>query len=255
MSRPVTLNFPDSEKPNRMSENENKTPSKQTSSVPLKKETVRVTLKAADAPPAMPSATLPASPAPTIKPPTPPIAPPAPSAVRPPMIQPPSGAPTAMKPPAPAPTIPLRTAGPPTMGAPTIRLATSNVPVGAPTIALKTANIPLSGTGAPTIALKTANTPLPVAGAATVSLPKATVALNPPTKPLSPIGAAVTQKPTLSTLEEAEDETGADTFAKVLASVGLVAALVVLGIQLKISSIWIGAEDNVRNGEWSLLLE
>lgn len=255
MSRPVTLNFPDSKKPNRMSENENKTPSKQTSSVPLKKETVRVTLKAADAPPAMPSATLPASPAPTIKPPTPPIAPPAPSAVRPPMIQPPSGAPTAMKPPAPAPTIPLRTAGPPTMGAPTIRLATSNVPVGAPTIALKTANIPLAGTGAPTIALKTANTPLPVAGAATVSLPKATVALNPPTKPLSPIGVAATQKPTLSTLEEAEDETGAGTFAKVLASVGLVAALVVLGIQLKISSIWIGAEDNVRNGEWSLLLE
>lgn len=141
------------------------------------------------------------------------------------------------------------------MGAPTIRLATSNIPVGAPTIALKTANIPLSGTGAPTIALKTANTPLPVAGAATVSLPKATVALNPPTKPLSPIGVATTQKPTLSTLEEAEDETGAGTFSKVLAGVGLVAALVVLGIQLKISNIWIGAEDNDRNGDWSLLLE
>ena len=259
----VGINFPDSEKPNRMSDNENKTPSKQTSSVPskqtssvpLKKETVRVTLKAADAPPAIPSATLPANPAPTIKPPTPPIAPPAPAATKPPVIQPPSGAPTAMKPPTPAPTIPLRTAGAPTVGAPTIKLATTNAPIGAPTIALKTANTPLPGAGAPTIALKTANTPLPAGGAATVSLPKATVALNPPTKPLSPTSGAATQKPTLSTAEEAEDETGAGTFAKVLAGVGLVAALVVLGIQLKISNIWIGAEDNDRKGDWSLLLE
>ena len=171
------------------------------------------------------------------------------------MIQPPSGAPTAIKPPAPAPTIPLRTAGAPTVGAPTIKLATTNSPIGAPTIALKTANTPLPGAGAPTIALKTANAPLAAGGAATVSLPKATVALNPPTKPLSPTSAAATQKPTLSTVEEAEDETGAGTFAKVLAGVGLVAALLVLGIQLKISNIWIGAEDNDRNGDWSLLLE
>ena len=244
-----------------MSDNENTPPSKQTSSIPLKKETVRVTLKAADAAPAIPSATLPASPAPTIKPPVPPIAPPAsiappaPTATKPLMIQPPSGAPTAMKPPTPAPTIPLRTAGAPTVGAPTIRLATTNAPFGAPTIALKTANIPLPGTGAPTIALKTANTPLPAGGAATVSLPKATVALNPPTKPLNPISGASSQKPTVFTAEEVEDESGAGTFATVLAGVGLVAALVVLGVQLKISSIWIGAEDNDRKGEWSLLLE
>lgn len=236
-----------------MSDNENKNPSKQTSSVPLKKETVRVTLKAADAPPAVPSATLPANPAPTIKPPTPPVAPPAP---RPPSAQPPSGAPTAPKPPAPAPTIPLRTSGAPTAaGAPTIKLATSNAPVGAPTIALKTANTPLPGAGAPTIALKTANAPLPGGGASTVALPKATVALNPPTKPLSPTGVAATQKPTLATEDDAEDETGAGTFSKVLAGVGLVAAIVVLGIQLKISNIWIGAEDNDRAGDWSLLLE
>jgi hypothetical protein len=220
-----------------MSDNENKTPSKQTSSVPLKKETVRVTLKAADAPPAVPSATLPVSPAPTIKPPSPPVAPPI--APKPPTAtMPPSGAPTAPRMPAPAPTIPLRTAGAPTAsGAPTIRLATTNAPVGAPTIALKTANIPLPG------------------GAPTVSLPKATVALNPPTKPLSPTSVAATQKPTLATLEEAEDESGADTFGKILAGVGLVAALVVLGIQLKTSNIWIGVEDNDRTGDWSLLLE
>jgi hypothetical protein len=112
--------------------------------------------------------------------------------------------------------------------------------------------------GAPTIALKTANAPLPGgtgAGAPTVSLPKATVALNPPTRPLSPTGAAATQKPTLSTMEEPEDETGAGTFAKILAGVGLVAAIVVLSLQLKISSIWIGAEDNDRIDDWSLLLE
>jgi tRNA A37 threonylcarbamoyladenosine synthetase subunit TsaC/SUA5/YrdC len=139
------------------------------------------------------------------------------------------------------------------VGAPTIKLVTTNAPLGAPTIALKTANTPLPG--APTIALKTANAPLVAGGAATIPLPKATVALNPPTKPLSPTSAAATQKPTLSTVEEAEDETGADTFAKVLAGVGLVAALLVLGIQLKISNIWIGAEDNDRNGDWSLLLE
>ena len=221
-----------------MSENENKTPSKQTSSVPLKKETVRVTLKAADAPPAVPSATLPTSPAPTIKPPTPPIAPPAPTVPKPPTATlPPSGAPTAPRAPVPAPTIPLRTATPPTAGAPTIRLATTNAPIGAPTIALKTANAPLPG------------------GAPTVSLPKATVALNPPTKPLSPTSAAATQKPTLSTMEEPEDETGAGTFSKILAGVGLVAAIVVLSLQLKISSIWIGAEDNDRKDDWSLLLE
>jgi hypothetical protein len=203
-----------------MSDNENKTPSKQTSSVPLKKETVRVTLKAADAPPAVPSATLP-------------VAPPTPAAPRPPVIQPPSGAPTTPRAPTPAPTIPLRTAGAPTVGAPTIKLATKNAPIGAPTIALKTANAPLLG------------------GASTVALPKATVALSPPTKPLTPTSASATQNPTLSTVEEIEDETGADTFTKILAGVGLAAALIVLGVQLKMANIWIGVEE----GGWSLLLE
>lgn len=244
MGRAGGVTFLDSQNHKCMSENENKTPSKQTSSVPLKKETVRVTLKAADSPPAVPSATLPANPAPTIKPPTPPIAPPAPSA---------SGAP---KPPTPAPTIPLRTSGAPSApGAPTIKLSTSNAPVGAPTIALKTANTPLPGAGAPTVPLKTANTPLPGGGASTVALPKATVALNPPTKPLSPTGVAGTQRPTLSSEEDADDESGAGTFSKILAGAGLVAALVVLGIQLSISNIWIGAKDNDRAGDWSLLLE
>ena len=227
-----------------MSDNENKTPSKQTSSVPLKKETVRVTLKAADAPPAVPSAILPSTPAPTFKPPIPPVMAPVPiptAPLAPTATLPPSGAPTAPRAPVPAPTIPLRTSSPTSVGAPTIRLATTNAPIGAPTIALKTANMTLPsgfGTGAPT-----------------VSLPKATVALSPPTKPLSPSSTAATQKPILSTIEDAEDETGVATFSKILAGVGLAAALVVLGLQLMVSSIWIGAENNERKGEWSLLLD
>ena len=94
-----------------MTENENQppVPSKQTSSVPLKKETVRVTLKAADAPPAVPSATVPM--APPVRPPTP-GAPPTPTA--------------------PAPTIALRPATKTAVSpAPTIRLATSTAPTSA----------------------------------------------------------------------------------------------------------------------------
>jgi len=143
-----------------------------------------------------------------------------------------AGSPTVAGPPAPAPTIPLRTAG-----SPTVRLATTNTPIGAATIALKTANTPLPG------------------GAPTVSLPKATVALNPPTKPLSPTSAAATKRPTLSAVVDGEDESGAETFTKILAGVGLVAALVVLGLQLKVADIWIGAEDADSPGDWSQLLE
>jgi hypothetical protein len=102
-----------------MTENDNQppVPSKQTSSVPLKKETVRVTLKAADAPPAVPSATVPLAPsarpsvAPTVRPPVP-GAPPTPTA--------------------PAPTIALRPAGKSGVSpAPTIRLASSTAPTSA----------------------------------------------------------------------------------------------------------------------------
>jgi len=214
-----------------MSDDENKTPSKQTSSVPLKKETVRVTLKAADAPPTVPSATLPPTTPPSTSPakaPTPPTSSgtaPKPDASMPPTASAPAvGAPTKPKSPAPAPTI---------------KLATSRAPIGAPTIALKTANAPLSGGGAPGVAL-----------------PKATVALNPETKPLTPASAAATRNAKLSTVEdEEEDETGASTFTNILAGVGLAAAVVVLGLQLKIANIWIGAEDADAPGGWSQLLE
>lgn len=108
-------------------------PMKKTSAVPLKKETVRVTLKAD---PEHPSA-----------------APSAPSAPTPPTATAPAGAP---RPPAPAPTIALRTAAG----------TTNTVPKPAPTIALRTGPI---AAGAPTVPLTTGNQGLPKA---TVQLDK-----------------------------------------------------------------------------------
>lgn len=154
----------------RMSENENlpPAPSKQTSSVPLKKETVRVTLKAADAPPAVPSATVPVAP---------PVRPPVPTA-------PPTATGGPPRPPAPAPTIPLRPAGAPTAmaPAPTIRLASA-----APTSALRP---PGSG-------------PAP-----TMALPKATVQLQPPTQPLGTSFSSPSQMATTQVDDDDESEAG-----------------------------------------------
>lgn len=200
-----------------MSENENQppTPSKQTSSVPLKKETVRVTLKAADAPPAVPSATVPV--APTVRPPTP------------------GGPPTAApRPTAPAPTVPLRTAGAPAAPAPTIRLATSSAPIG--TGALKPAAAPsLPGGGSPT-------------------LPKATVQLSPPTQPLGTSFPSASQAPTLQ-MEDEDEEGANGGLVNILSGVGFAAALLILVFQLMLAGTWISAEDNPRSGDWSQLLE
>lgn len=202
-----------------MSENENQppTPSKQTSSVPLKKETVRVTLKAADAPPSVPSATVP------VRPPTPGGPPPAPTA---------PGA--ATRPPAPAPTIPLRTAGAPTAPgaspAPTIRLATSAAPIGAATSALK----PSGGT--PT-------------------LPKATVQLQAPTQPLGTSFPSTPSQVGTMQMDDDEAEEANDGIVKVLAGVGFAAALALLVFQVMIAKTWIAVEDNPRTGDWSQLIE
>ena len=128
-----------------MSENENQptVPSKQTSSVPLKKETVRITLKASDAPPASPSATIPMAP---------PVRPPVPGGAPRPLTAPPTvplrstvGAPTMSPGIVPAPTIPLRAsvALPGTIPAPTVRIS----PVGLP--ALPKATVPLQKTSQP----------------------------------------------------------------------------------------------------------
>jgi len=60
--------------------------------------------------------------------------------------------------------------------------------------------------------------------------------------------------PTLSEADDS-DESGAGTFMKILAGVGLVAALVVLGLQLRVSDIWISAKDAETPGDWSQLFE
>ena len=214
-----------------MSENEKQppAPSKQTSSVPLKKETVRVTLKAADAPPASPVATVPG--AAPVRPPTPsePPPPPVPTA---PMV---SGAP---RPFAPAPTIALKPAGSGGGPAPTIRLATSTAPVG----------------GARTIALKTATQP--VGGTPTPSLPKATVQLQAPTQPLSAATMSASQMATLK-MDEEEEEEGGGGMLKILSVFGFLAACVVLYFQYEISNTWINAEDSnpATKGDFMQLLE
>ncbi len=202
-----------------MSENENlpPAPTKQTSSVPLKKETVRVTLKAADAPPAVPSATVPM--APPVRPPVP-TAPPSPT-----------GGPP--RPPAPAPTIPLRPAGAPlpTAPAPTIRLG---------------------GGAAPTSALRPPGAaPAP---APTMALPKATVQLQPPTQPLGTSFSSPSQMATTLVEEDEEVEPG-EGLVKILSGVGLAAALLVLTFQLLTANSWINVEDASPVGDWMRLLD
>lgn len=221
-----------------MSENENQppTPSKQTSSVPLKKETVRVTLKAADSPPAVPSATV--SMAPPVRPPVP-GAPPTPT-----------GGPP--RPPAPAPTIPLRPAGAPTVGpAPTIRLASSPTgavrPAGAPTGVVRPA-------GPPTGLVKP-----PGAGAGapppTIALPKATVQLQPPTQPLGTSFSSTPQLAAVQSDDEEEEEDAEEGIIKILSGVGLAAALIVLGFQLKAADAWINVQDTQSTSGWMQLFE
>jgi hypothetical protein len=203
-------------------ENESTTPSKQTSSVPLKKETIRVSLQGVDTPPAVPSATV--SMAPTGR------------------LGGPTGAPTgrltssggapmatgaggAPRPPAPAPTIALRKAGAPTMApAPTIRLASAT-----PTGAIRPA--------AP--------------GATGMVLPKATVQLQTPTQPLGTSFSSTTQAATLQGDDE-DEETGGGLM-KLLAFVGFAAALVVLSLQLMTANTWINAEGNTTKGDWMQL--
>jgi len=124
-----------------MSESDNQppTPSKQTSSVPLKKETVRVTLKAADAP-QVPTSSVP-------------LAPP----VRPPV---PGGAPKA-----PTPTVALKAPAAPTQ--PTVKLATTTAPL-RPASSAALPGAKLAGT-APTLPKATVQLQAPTAPIGAVS--------------------------------------------------------------------------------------
>jgi hypothetical protein len=78
-----------------------------------------------------------------------------------------------------------------------------------------------------------------------------------PTTPLSPSGAAAktVRSPSLSATEQEIDETGASTFAKILAGVGFLAACVLLYLQLSMAGIWINDEDFEMKGEWMSILE
>lgn len=52
-----------------------------------------------------------------------------------------------------------------------------------------------------------------------------------------------------------EDEPEVPTSIKVLAGLGLAAACVVLGLQLKMSKIWISDEDFEMKDDWTAILE
>lgn len=186
-----------------------------TSAVPIRKETVRVTLKA---PPQAGKG---------------PTAPPAP-------LAPPSGAVSAP----PAPTIPLKTSGPgtavPPAPAPTVKLQTgasagptTKLATPAPTVRL---NTPTGGPGTVPLAM----------GAASQQLPKATVQLT-QTQPMD----AATTPSQAATIRTADDDSSSESGEGVLAGlsvVSLVAALIVLGVQLATASIWV-------NGDWAKLIE
>jgi len=192
-------------------------PMTKTSAVPIRKETVRVTLKA---PPQGGTG---------------PTAPPAP-------IAPPTGSvPTSAKPPTPAPTIPLKTTGHVSpVPAPTVRLQTgpgsgpaTKLATPAPTVRLNT-----PGGGPGTVPLAT--------GPASQQLPKATVQLTqtqPMDHPSTPSQAA-----TIRTADDDDASSGGAGAVMALSVVSMVAALVVLGVQLATASIWV-------NGDWSKLFD
>ena len=201
-------------------------PMTKTSAVPLKKETVRVTLKADDAPaaPAAPSA------------PKPPAAPVAPSA---PMAPTAPSAPTASAPGAPKPPAASAPAGPPKPSAPapapTVALKTAGGPIGggaprpAPTVPLK-----LGGAAAATTPLKTQ--PLTTPGA-TAQLPKATVPLGGTQQLGQPTGLQTTPG-TIGGFDDEEVEENS-TITSVLAILALVVALAALAFQVLTAKTWV----------------
>ena len=184
---------------------------KQTSTVPLKKETVRVTLKANPETPRAETPSIEGAPSIAAGPP-PPSAPPAPPV-----------APVVAVAPTPAPTIRLKTAAGGTTGTPaptpTVRLNTGAHIAGAPTVPLQTR--PLTTTA-------------PAAKAPTMQLPKATVQLN-PTKPLGPPTAPGTaQIGTMHVVDDEESEKAHKeaTVVAIFSILAFVASVVLLAGQL-----------------------
>ena len=200
-----------------MSDEKDSKPMKKTSAVPLRKETVRVTLKVIPEDSKAPAA--------------------------------PAGAP---RPPAPAPTIPLKTSGP----------GTAKPPAPAPTVRLKAGSVTKPATPAPTVRLNTPTTgpgtvPLAGVGAAggtsSQPLPKATVQL----KQTQPMGSPATpsQAATIRTADDDDDSDQGEGAASALSVVALIAALIVLGVQLATANIWVADETRTEAPGWGRLFE
>ena len=247
-----------------MTEGNNPKPMKKTSAVPLRKETVRVTLKANPSGNGNASAAgSPPAPAPTIS------------------LKAPVSGPPAVPPPAPtAPTPPRAPKAPHT-----VKLQTGSAapnPVAAPTVAassfagaknlvppprpstLKIASPDFEEPKttdtavpepAPTVGLDTPGTDQP-AGASSQPLPKATVQIQ-PSQPMS-IPAEGGGDSLLTNVSVVDPEESAaqraESTATVLSSIALVAAVIVLGVQLGTANIWVNDETHESPG-WGRLFD
>lgn len=251
-----------------MTEDNNPKPTKKTSAVPLRKETVRVTLKSnpnerdADT-----NAGAPPEPAPTI-----------------PLKSPTTGAP-AVPPPSPA-TRPIPQAPKAPQMPATGKLQTSSQaknPIAAPTVAASTfagaENLvpppkpstlkiatpdfaePVDPQGAevpepaPTVSLATPQTPPPV-GASSQPLPKATVQIQPTESMAVPDASAAGPQLTTARVEDLEEAAAdrAESTNTVFSIVALVAAVILLGLQLGTANIWVN-DESLDNPGWGRLFD
>lgn len=198
-------------------------PNKKTTSVPLRKETVRVTLKSPPAPP-KPLSSVPAPPAP-------------PAGVTPP------------------PTVRLKTGLPASGGltpAPTIKLNTGSAAPGTVSLATPKPTVQLAS-GAAKPAAERAVSP-----AQPASPPKPL-----PTVPLQMTQnlGVNNQQPgqTIQTMEvSGEQIPKSDTGATIFSLIALFAALIILGIQIMTANIWINIDPDTQDpteAGWSRLLE
>ena len=250
-----------------MTEDNNPKPTKKTSAVPLRKETVRVTLKAnpsdngnagaAGSPPApaptislkAPSSGPPSVPPPAPTSPTPPQPPKAPSTVK---LQTGSAAPN----PVAAPTVAASSfAGAKNLVPPP---KPSTLKIASPDFVEPTATDSAVPEPAPTVGLDTPGTDQP-AGASSQPLPKATVQIQQGEQTEAPlkVGAPIGKYLDTEVDEEGESHIITNTLTKTedfLSIVTLIAALFVLGLQLGAANIWVNDETHESTG-WGELFD
>lgn len=251
-----------------MTEDNNPKPTKKTSAVPLRKETVRVTLKSnpSDSPHAD-TAGAPPEPAPTI-----PLKSPGTDvpAVPPPTSTIPMAPQEAPKVPQAPPTIKLQspTQAPNPVAAPTVAASTfagaenlvpppkpSTLKIATPDFAEPVGQDAEVPEPAPTVGLAGPGTPPPV-GASSQPLPKATVQIQPTEAMSVPAdGSAGPQITTVSAenLEEAAADR-AEATNTVFSIVALVAAVILLGFQLGTANVWVN-DDTSDNPGWGRLFD